>query len=495
MDNCNVGSVLMARRGAEMRSVVACALLGLLFGCASASDGSTITPPSIGAGLPGTQPTPSTRLDSGISPRLLDAAVVSLDSVVAPQDMTLEDALAVERDEGLPSEIDAIVDAGVFDNDAALADVAPSPSNTAPFEDLLTERVGFGAEATGGAGGQLCIVSSTDNDGPGTLRNCIEGAEEPTWVRFAIDGDIRLRTPVALPSDMTIDGREHYIRLFGHGFELHDVSNVIVTNIIFKEGNDGGDNDAIQIKHGAHDIWIHHVSLSNYGDGLIDITRAATDVTISWCKFSNHRKVMLIGSDPDQTDDRNIRVTLHHNWFKRTNSGILGSALGRSTPSTIIMTAGATTASAVRKTANASARQISSEQTMTARRLPGGLAMTAAVGTSEAPMTGVATARRFQKGAMFSRRLTSTLTTWRTPMMHWLIGLRITPVGSDEPERLVHTRRMINDDTALKEHTRNTCSVVSVCAGWDANRFAALRASSMKSTTALRSSVTAGDGW
>ena len=63
------------------------------------------------------------------------------------------------------------------------------------------------------------------------------------------------------------------------------------------------------------------MSLSNYGDGLIDITRAATDVTISWCKFSNHRKVMLIGSDPDQTDDRNIRVTLHHNWFKRTNSG------------------------------------------------------------------------------------------------------------------------------------------------------------------------------
>ena len=180
--------------------------------------------------------------------------------------------------------------------------------------------MGFGAEATGGAGGQLCIVSSTDNDGPGTLRNCIEGAEGPTWVRFAIDGDIRLRTPVALPSHMTIDGREHYIRLFGHGFELHDVSNVIVTNIIFKEGNDGGDNDAIQIKHGAHDIWIHHVSLSNYGDGLIDITRAATDVTISWCKFSNHRKVMLIGSDPDQTDDRNIRVTLHHNWFKRTNS-------------------------------------------------------------------------------------------------------------------------------------------------------------------------------
>ena len=110
MDNCNVGIVQMARRGAAMRVLVACALLGLLFGCASASDGSTITPPSIGAGLPAAQPTPSTRLDSGISPRPLDAAVVPLDSMVAPQDMTLEDALAEEEDEGLPIETDASVD-------------------------------------------------------------------------------------------------------------------------------------------------------------------------------------------------------------------------------------------------------------------------------------------------------------------------------------------------------------------------------------------------
>ena len=64
----------------------------------------------IGAGLPGTQPTPSTRLDSGISPRPFDAAVVPLDSVVAPPDMTLDDALAGERDEGLESEIDAVFD-------------------------------------------------------------------------------------------------------------------------------------------------------------------------------------------------------------------------------------------------------------------------------------------------------------------------------------------------------------------------------------------------
>ena len=29
---------------------------------------------------------------------------------------------------------------------------------------------------------------------------------------------------------------------------------------------------------------------------------------------------MLIGADPDDTADSDIRVTLHHNWFRETNS-------------------------------------------------------------------------------------------------------------------------------------------------------------------------------
>ena len=200
--------------------------------------------------------------------------------------------------------------------DAQSADAETAPSETEPFEEFFNERIGFGAGATGGQGGGICLVTTLQDSGEGSLRNCLEQVSQPTWVRFEVDGDIHLQSPITVPSNVTVDGRDRYVRIYDEGFHIHGVSNVIITNLIFKEGND----DAIQLKHAASNIWIHHVSLSNYTDGLIDITRGATDVTISWCKFSRHRKVMLIGADPDHTSDSDIRVTLHHNWFRETNS-------------------------------------------------------------------------------------------------------------------------------------------------------------------------------
>jgi pectate lyase len=47
-------------------------------------------------------------------------------------------------------------------------------------------------------------------------------------------------------------------------------------------------------------------------------TRASTDVTVSWNKFEEHNKVMLIGASPEHLSDVTIRVTVHHNHFLRT---------------------------------------------------------------------------------------------------------------------------------------------------------------------------------
>ena len=195
-----------------------------------------------------------------------------------------------------------------------------SVSATAAYESFLSERLGFGAAASGGQGGSICSVTSLDDIGPGTLRECAENSQTPTWIRFEIDGDITLLSPINLRSNTTIDGRNHYIRLYGEGLILSNVSNIIITNIIFKEGTGGDSNDALKIIDSTHTVWVHHVSFSNYGDGLLDITRQATDITVSWCKFSNHRKVMLISASPETTEDAVIQVTIHHNWFKKTNS-------------------------------------------------------------------------------------------------------------------------------------------------------------------------------
>ena len=166
---------------------------------------------------------------------------------------------------------------------------------TEQYEDLLDELVGFGANTTGGAGGSVCTVTTTSNSGSGSLRNCIGNANSPTWIRFSVDGDINLNSNISLPNNITIDARGHYIRIFGGGFTVHNGSNIIITNLIFKEGPSGDDNDAIQVK-GGNNIWVHHCSFSNYSDGLLDLTKGTRDVTVSWNKFSKHDKVLLISA-------------------------------------------------------------------------------------------------------------------------------------------------------------------------------------------------------
>jgi len=192
-----------------------------------------------------------------------------------------------------------------------------SSSDTEEYEDLLTELVGFGSNTTGGQGGTVCTVTSTDNSGSGSLRECVGSASGAWWIRFAVDGEIALSSSISLPSNLTIDGRDRSVEITGAGLTVHSKGNIIITNLHFHSGGDWDDNDAIQVK-GGHDIWVHHCSFSDYADGLLDLTKGTKDVTVSWNKFSDHDKVMLISANDNDTEDEDTRVTLHHNWFKET---------------------------------------------------------------------------------------------------------------------------------------------------------------------------------
>ncbi|KAL8217024.1 hypothetical protein R6Q57_023861 [Mikania cordata] len=77
-----------------------------------------------------------------------------------------------------------------------------------------------------------------------------------------------------------------------------------VTTLSEFEGGRGHDVDGIQIKPNSKHIWIDRCSLKDYDDGLIDITRQSTNITISRCHFSNHDKTMLIGADASHHGDR-----------------------------------------------------------------------------------------------------------------------------------------------------------------------------------------------
>ncbi|KAL9426361.1 hypothetical protein AB3S75_033192 [Citrus x aurantiifolia] len=181
---------------------------------------------------------------------------------------------------------------------------------------LAGQAEGFGRLAIGGLHGPLYHVTTLADDGPGSLR---EGCrmKEPLWIVFEVSGTIHLRSHLSVSSYKTIDGRGQRVKLTGKGLRLKECEHVIICNLEF-EGGKGPDVDAIQIKPKSKHIWIDRCSLRDYDDGLIDITRESTDITVSRCHFSSHDKTMLIGADPSHVGDRCIRVTIHHCFFDGT---------------------------------------------------------------------------------------------------------------------------------------------------------------------------------
>ncbi|KAJ6727129.1 PECTATE LYASE [Salix purpurea] len=194
---------------------------------------------------------------------------------------------------------------------------------TLPYADvdsslraMAGQAEGFGRFSIGGLHGPLYPVTNLTDDGPGSLR---EGCRrrEPLWIVFEVSGTINLASQLSVSSYKTIDGRGQRIKVAGKGLRLKECEHVIVCNLEF-EGGRGHDIDGIQIKPNSRHIWIDRCSLRDYDDGLIDITRQSTDITVSRCYFAQHDKTMLIGADASHVGDRCIRVTIHHCFFDGT---------------------------------------------------------------------------------------------------------------------------------------------------------------------------------
>jgi pectate lyase len=146
----------------------------------------------------------------------------------------------------------------------------------------------------------------------------------------------------SVKSDKTIIGLDGAKLKFG-GLKLNGVSNVIIRNITFWDAHGSTEEDTaynedskasadalvIQASSGtpSNGIWIDHCTFTdgtcsdlerNYNhDGQLDIP-SAKNVTVSWCEFTNHDKVMLVGSSDSATDAEERQVTLHHNYFHGT---------------------------------------------------------------------------------------------------------------------------------------------------------------------------------
>ncbi len=164
------------------------------------------------------------------------------------------------------------------------------------------------------------------------------------------------RVRIRVGSNTTIVGLGKKARIRGGWLDIRGTANVpgsrtniIIRNITFQDTTDcfpqwsptdgalGSWNalyDSISLRDSDH-VWIDHNEFEDkesadetlpqyFGvlfqvhDGLLDITNASNFVTVSWNRFRNHDKTMLIGSSDSATADRGkLRVTLHHNLFDK----------------------------------------------------------------------------------------------------------------------------------------------------------------------------------
>ncbi|MGW6737768.1 pectinesterase family protein [Streptomyces sp. NPDC055013] len=125
---------------------------------------------------------------------------------------------------------------------------------------------------------------------------------------------------IKVRSDKTIVGSGTSGHIVGGGFFLGTgVHNVIIRNLIIRDAYQGiwndkdHDFDAVQMD-GAHHVWIDHNDLRHMADGLIDVRKDSTNVTVSWNKLSQNNKTFGIGWTENVTTD----ITIHHNWIRET---------------------------------------------------------------------------------------------------------------------------------------------------------------------------------
>ncbi|MEU4623484.1 pectate lyase [Actinoplanes sp. NPDC023801] len=212
---------------------------------------------------------------------------------------------------------------------AAGAVVAPAVAGRAATAapsgpDGFATVAGYGrSTTTGGAGGPVVTVS--------TAAAFLDHISRPGPYIVQVSGTITLPRgsndgmhPVS--SNKTIIGLGSTAALVGGGLNIglpvdddlttppaNAVQNVIIRNLRMS----GASDDLINVQMFSHHIWIDHNDFSDGDDGAVDIKRGSDLVTVSWNRFHDHDKTLLLGHDDDNgaQDNGRLRTTYHHNYF------------------------------------------------------------------------------------------------------------------------------------------------------------------------------------
>ncbi|KAL4808062.1 pectin lyase fold/virulence factor [Aspergillus unguis] len=140
---------------------------------------------------------------------------------------------------------------------------------------------GFGANAVGGRGGSVYVVTSLEDSGEGTLRDAV--SETDRIVVFAVGGVINIEDRIVVSKRVTILGQTapgDGITVYGNGWSFSNADEAIVRYIRIRMGR-GGDSgkDGITIAEGSTMIF-DHVSVSWGRDETFSISGTASNITV-----------------------------------------------------------------------------------------------------------------------------------------------------------------------------------------------------------------------
>ncbi|MEI9910424.1 MAG: hypothetical protein WDO71_12605 [Bacteroidota bacterium] len=204
----------------------------------------------------------------------------------------------------------------------AWANVLNTYAKNQPYNPVKYE--GFGANTPGGKGQQVVHVTNLDATGPGSLHDAIgsnrtivfdvagtinnfnwDSSIEPGVSFLTIDGS------TAPAPGITLDNGNSPSRVNGLSFQYgcHDiiVKNIRVRNAV---------NDGINVV-GGYNMVFDHVSVADCGDGNLDITDGAHDITVQYSVFGHSGNGAMLIAYPGTKD-----ISLHHNLFNSTGAGV-----------------------------------------------------------------------------------------------------------------------------------------------------------------------------
>ncbi|MDQ0600742.1 pectate lyase [Streptomyces canus] len=198
----------------------------------------------------------------------------------------------------------------------ASAATAAAPAWATATADGFASVNALGQNGTyGGRDGQIVTVKTLAD-----LEKYATAAEPYVIVVAATINMNPVGKEIKVQSDKTIVGAGTSGHIVGGGFFLGSgVHNVIIRNLTIRDAYQGiwndkdHDFDAVQMD-GAHHVWIDHNDLRHMADGLIDVRKDSTYVTVSWNKLSQDNKAFGIGWTENVVTD----ITIHHNWIRET---------------------------------------------------------------------------------------------------------------------------------------------------------------------------------